>query len=336
MEHYMKFFRILTIVLLSIIGLYVIISLFLPDKVHVERSIEIKTNAAVPFELVNILKHWEAWDPWMKLDSNQVRTYEGTGKGKSSSYKWTSKSKDVGNGSVTITESVPNTLIKTELVFEGQGKAISSFKFEEKEGITKVIWSFDSDLDFMSRMFGLMFDTWLGKDFEEGLAKIKKISESTPPSTIKIEVVDVPAKKILFIRDSCSMSEVAAYLGKAYGELMTFITKNKISCTEPPIAITNSWDKDSWVFEAAFIISEANIKTDGRIQSGDLYSGKAVKGTYFGPYEKVEPAYNEIMKFIENHGLKISGRSWEAYMNDPQNTPPDKLQTDIYFPVMKK
>jgi len=332
----MKFFRILTIILLSLIGLFIIISLFLPDKVHVERSIEIKANASVPFELVNVLNHWEAWDPWMKLDSNQVRTYVGSGSGKGTSYKWTSKMKEVGSGSVTIIESIPKSLIKTELVFEGQGKAISTFKFEEKGGTTKVTWSFDSDLDFMSRMFGLMFDSWLGKDFEKGLANIKKLSESAPPSTIQIELVDVPAKKILFIRDSCGMSEIGPSLGKAYGEIMTFINKNGLSCTEPPLAITNGWDKNSWNFDAACVISQARVKPVGRIQLGESYSGKAVKGIYFGPYDKVEPAYNEIMKFIENHGYKISGRSWEAYMNDPQNTPPDKLQTDIYFPVEKK
>ncbi len=51
----------------GIIVLALLVSLVLPSKVPVERSIVINAPAAKIFNEVNSLQKWSAWDPWQKI-----------------------------------------------------------------------------------------------------------------------------------------------------------------------------------------------------------------------------------------------------------------------------
>ena len=44
---------------------------------------------------------------------------------------------------------------------------------------TKITWGFDSDLGMnpIARWMGLMFDSWIGADYETGLANLKNLVE---------------------------------------------------------------------------------------------------------------------------------------------------------------
>ena len=44
--------------------LVTLIGLFLPSKIHVERSIVVNTTPEVPFELLNDLSRFNDWSPW--------------------------------------------------------------------------------------------------------------------------------------------------------------------------------------------------------------------------------------------------------------------------------
>ena len=54
---------------------------------------------------------------------------------------------------------------------------------------------------------------------------------------------------------------------------------------------------------------------------------------HIGPYQGITNAYISIEKYIKDKGLQINGKSFEEYINDPGNTPPEKLQTNVYYPV---
>ena len=47
---------------------------------------------------------------------------------------------------------------------------------------TKATWAFKSNLDGIpAKWFGLMFDRWIGADYERGLAKLKAVAEKPAP-----------------------------------------------------------------------------------------------------------------------------------------------------------
>ena len=163
----------------AIIALALIIALFLPSKVIVERSMNIQAPASIIFENVNNLRNWEAWSTWAKKDPNMISEYEGPEAGVGATHKWKGEPKTVGEGTLKIVESEENKSIKTAIDFGRQGSGSGYWKFDEKEGVTTVLWGMSTDMgkNLIGRWFGLMFDKMIGKDFEEGLSNIKKVVE---------------------------------------------------------------------------------------------------------------------------------------------------------------
>ena len=148
----------------------------LPEEARVERSIEIEAPIAVVYEQVIDLKKNEAWSPWAAGDDTMVATYGDIQRGVGATSSWTSE--NMGEGSMRITAAEPNSSIEIALDFKDEGEATSYWKFEETNGKVTATWGFVSRPEgFGERVFALMMDSFVGPYYEEGLAKLKEISE---------------------------------------------------------------------------------------------------------------------------------------------------------------
>lgn len=170
------------IALLVIVVLFVVVGFILPAKVHLERATTVTAPVDKVFTQVNVLKNWESWSPWHKLDPKMKLEYMGPTAGKGAMYKWTSDHKNVGNGKLTITEVKENEKIVTAMEFGGQGTAYATFTFAKVDGGTKVVWGMDSDAgkNIIARYFGLFMDKMVGPDFEKGLANLQDTVGAAP------------------------------------------------------------------------------------------------------------------------------------------------------------
>jgi hypothetical protein len=87
----------------------------------------------------------------------------------------------LGTGSQTVVDYDPNKRFATTLDFGDMGDAIAYFEFSPVANDTKVTWGFKSLLSNpLERWIGLLFDRWIGADYEKGLAKLKSIAEKGP------------------------------------------------------------------------------------------------------------------------------------------------------------
>ncbi len=94
---------------------------------------------------------------------------------------WASNNPQVGKGSQTIREAVTNERVVIDLDMGEMGKAVSTMQLKPVEGGTVVTWSFSSELNgVMERWMGLLFDRWIGADYGNGLAKLKRVVEDKP------------------------------------------------------------------------------------------------------------------------------------------------------------
>ena len=179
----MRILKFLFFAISSVILLLLIISFFLPSKMHVERLIKINAPAGVIFEQVNNLKNWEKWSPWLKLDSTLQLTYEGPESGVGAIYKWTGNDRKTGSGKLTISASKPGELILTDFDFGEGNSAAGGFRFETTGGSTLVTWFLDSEMGFnpVMRYMGMMMKSVMEGVFDRGLNDIKKIAENLPP-----------------------------------------------------------------------------------------------------------------------------------------------------------
>lgn len=150
----------------------------LPGEAVVQRQIVIAAPPEKVFAVIGSLKRFNEWSPWAELDPNTQYVFEGPETGVGQKMSWTSNHPDVGNGSQTITafEAIKRTM--TELDRGAMGKAVASMELAPVDGGTGVTWGFKSELKgALERWSGLLFDRWIGADYEKGLAKLKALVE---------------------------------------------------------------------------------------------------------------------------------------------------------------
>lgn len=153
-------------------------NLFISADYEVERSVEINVPSYIVYGEVTDLQSWPNWAIWWKQDSTLVTEYTGERYGKSSKMSWDGK--EAGKGTLEIIAVSFADSINTELIFDGMDPAYGYWRFTETDGATKVVWGMKGQMPFFMRFMTLFFDAMAGKDFEEGLRRLKERCESFP------------------------------------------------------------------------------------------------------------------------------------------------------------
>ena len=152
-----------------------------PDRFRIERSASIKAPPEKIFPHVNDFKAWTAWSPWEKIDPALKRSYSGPPSGKGAAYAWEGN-KNVGSGSMEITESVAPSKIVLRLDFLKPFEAhnTTEFTFVPQGDATTVSWAMFGPSPYMSKLMGIFFnmERMVGGQFEQGLANLKALSET--------------------------------------------------------------------------------------------------------------------------------------------------------------
>ena len=174
----MKILKIIGFALLGLIALFLIVALFLPSTMHIERSIVIEKPVNEVYSKVADLTTFGKWNPWTEYEPTAKSSATGTPGQVGQVWSW--EGKEVGSGNMTVTEVQENKLVKTKLLFTKpmEDESQSYWALEPQGNSTKVSWVFDDAADYpMGRWMGLMMGGMLGKDFDKGLSNLKKLSE---------------------------------------------------------------------------------------------------------------------------------------------------------------
>jgi hypothetical protein len=173
------FKKILLVLVIVLAGVAVVVAMQ-PSEYQVARSTTIAAPPATVFAQVNDFHKWDAWSPWAKLDPNAQNTFEGPSSGKDAVLKWSGNS-DVGEGSMTIVESIPNESIKIKLAFVRPMEGVSDvhFAFKPEGDKTQVTWNMSGHNNFVGKAMCLVMnmEKMIGEKFDEGLASLKAVSE---------------------------------------------------------------------------------------------------------------------------------------------------------------
>ena len=151
-----------------------------PDTFHVERSAIFKAAPDKVFSQINDFHNWHAWSTWERMDPAMKKTHSGAASGVGAKYGWQGNSK-VDQGSMEITESLPNSKVKVRLDFLKPMEAHNIGEFTittEGEG-ARLNWAMYGPAPFISKLFGVFvnMDNMIGKDFEDSLHNLKQVVE---------------------------------------------------------------------------------------------------------------------------------------------------------------
>ena len=332
------------LVLLLLLTAFVVTGYLLPKQVYIERSIVIDRPASMMFELLNGYRHYKAWSPWVARDPQADFMVSGPAEGVGARLSWDGDPQRVGSGWQEIVASQPFERIDIKLDFDAQGVADTGFILAEQGDATHITWFFDSDLtegvnfldSFLARYFGLLFDRWVGGDYEQGLENLQQYAESLSPadfSPVEISRVDVAASNILFVtaQSSQESADVARSMAAAYAEISAFMNRAGIGVAGPPMAITRAWEEGVYQFDAAIPVVTFPAELTGNIQAGQSPAGPAVRAIHHGPYDQMMPTYEKLAAYMSAHGLSQGTVSWEHYISDPANLERQDMITHVYI-----
>ena len=340
----MLWFKRIALALAGLALLLVVIGVLLPRKVHVQRSIDIAAPPANVFAVLNNLHVFDKWSPWAAIDPDTRYQYSGPWTGRGASVQWRSSNPKVGDGSETITVSEPDKHIGLQLRFGAGRTADSSFDLSPAAKGTYVTWNFDADFgwNLPARYTGLWFDRLIGSAYESGLKNLQTFVTRLPRSDLSgadIKLVNMQPQSIVYVSSTTTTDgrDVANAEAAAHAQIKAFIAAHHLKVTGAPMAVTRLWDPahNRYEFDTAVPADWNNliVPASSPVKLGQTLGGEVVVATYTGPYSGTGQVYAQMKTWLAANGLTATGLIWEQYLNDPANTPDDKLVTLIYTPV---
>jgi effector-binding domain-containing protein len=121
-------------------------------------------------------------------------------------------------------------------------------------------------------------------------------------------------------------------LGRAYGAIAQYLGELGEQPVGPPFTAYYNMDMQNLDVEIGFPVS-GRLPGKDDISASEIQGGKVATCLYTGPYSEIEPAYNALSQWMKDNGYEATGVAYEMYLNDPEQTAPQELQTQIVFPL---
>jgi len=337
----MKILKKIVIGLVIIIGLIMVVSIFLPGTVTVKRSRVMAISKETAFNKIVVLQNWKKWMTWAKLDTTALYTYSSEPANKVGDFYTWKGNKDMGAGKMTIKEIFGTDSLKMSVEFEGQGESPVLFTLLPKGDSTEVTWQMTFDFPFYARIFGLMIDGMMDKDFVGGLEGIEKLGLAEPVGASKTEYTIEDSKPMMCLTmvDSCSIDPkiITEKYGNMFGQISVEMKAQKLEQAGAPFAVTIKYDANNnfMVFSPGIPVSaEVKDLKNKKIKFSKCAAQKCLVYNYYGDYSTMQASYEAMYKHIGENKLVVSGYSWEEYVTDPMTEKDTaKWLTRIYIPI---
>ena len=152
-----------------------------PDTFKVARSAQIKAPPDKIFPLINDLRAYNTWNPYVKKDPAVKLTYSGPAAGTGAKFLFDGN-KDAGKGSIEVVAATPSSQVDMRLMM-AEPFAIDNlvrYTLAAKDGGSEVTWAMEGPVPYIAKIAHLFFnmDKMLGTDFEAGLASLKALAEA--------------------------------------------------------------------------------------------------------------------------------------------------------------
>jgi effector-binding domain-containing protein/uncharacterized protein YndB with AHSA1/START domain len=339
----MRSLRLFGFFLLSVIIVTAILSLLMPLKQSVERTVTIHAPAATVYEHLAKLKNFYTWSVWNRQDSSIITTMRGTDGSVGAMSSWKGNPELSGEGSITIRSLDAGKKIVYDILFTKPRKrnAESVFTLEETNGNTTVHWKFDMATPRPWNIFNLFYslDKNMGKDFGEGLSSLKTAIEGNAGSAstrvFDVKPMNFPTSNYAMVRQQINVSDIPSFFAQHVPVLFGEMQNQGVS---PGIVsgLYFIWDEKEQQTELAVAlpVPDGTKSTNPIVGFIEVPGSKAVYINYTGAYDHMMDAHGTLDKYLLSHNLEKKEPVIEQYFAGPANeTDTSKWVTRIIYLV---
>jgi effector-binding domain-containing protein len=160
-----------------------------------------------------------------------------------------------------------------------------------------------------------------------GVVKMPRISS--------IEIIDRVPSIALTIRVQTPVSNMPVVIGESYGKMLAYLQKEGRFLSAIPYVAFYNMEMNNLDVEMGFPLSSP-LPDSSDMKMKSVPGGKAVMCMYLGPYQEMEPTYNEVMEKIAEMGYEPTYPSYELYYNGPQDVSAEHFLTELIIPIKEK
>ena len=345
----MKVLKYILLLVLALIIIGVVMVFTQPDKYDVSRNRVINAPAKVIYNHVIDFKTWDKWGPWMELDPEMKMTYNEVSSGVGGGYSWESESQ--GNGSMKTLFATENKTIDQEIIFEGMDPSSVYWKFEPQDKGTLVTWGMKGDAPFMFRLIAAFsggFEEMLAPMYEDGLENLDQYimeeMKKNPPQNYRIGTVtmkEMDEKEFIGFKHKTTIDheKLSVLFNEEMPKAGMYATAKGLKEGDyVPGSLYTMWDENTNEVEMYIgLMLHTKLEAGEGMELVALPKSNWAMISKFGNYGDGDMAAHEALNtYLSENNLMQNGPVLELYVNDPTAVKPEDIQTDIYYPVVKK
>jgi len=152
-------------------------------------------------------------------------------------------------------------------------------------------------------------------------------------------VQQFPGMRVCVMEREIERTQIGDFLGEAFAAVGAAMAEAGWHPSGPPVARYDMAD-GRFIVQAGFPIDDPGAQPSvGRAQPSvgraqgirvdEFPAGPAATLAFQGPYEQMPSAYQEVSRWMGEHGYRPDGRPWEQYLDGPEVAQP---RTVIQWP----
>ena len=146
------------------------------------------------------------------------------------------------------------------------------------------------------------------------------------------EIRSAPVQKVLSVRETCTMRELAGAIGRAFGEVQGWSAQHGVRLAGPAFARYSNFRDGRLLLEAGFVVDGDVTTSDERVHAGQIGGERAAFALHTGPYDRLASIYAAMQQWIASQGYAPGDAMWEEYL-DPPGGVASEHRTEIWWPL---
>ena len=342
--------------------LFTIVGFILPSSRHLENSVETNRKATIVYDTLNSVRHFRDWNPAVAGDPAIKINLSGPDSGVGAKVSWSSEEKALGEGSWTITESVPNKSVTyaIEDIDRGHNKrAEFTLTPTGKAGRNnQITQSYDVDygLNLLGRYSGLYVTSNVGEKMKLGLASLSNLLATIPNIDYTVlgkddpsmapRIVDRPGENLLVLNAAVPLNQITiqTQMKTNIEWIKKNMAANGLEAAGPVRIITNEYGSQIYSFDVAQPVRKAGSDPTAELKGLNLSNNvellynppsKIAMVPFKGHMSNLQNVRDALRAWAMTRGYETTDRAYESWKNgiDPGFAPGQEGEYDVVWSI---